>query len=105
MGAETILATLPGHGPHQRLVVALRQRGEGGLSIELRDQHHGEGIGWFDQRTLSLDPRQWQQLQAVLGRADAASRISEAADETPATIAFPGPRSPRVSRPAIGDGF
>ena len=73
MVAQTILATLTGSGPHQRLQVALRQAADGSLVIELRDQHYGgEAVGWFDQRTMSLEPRQWKQLQTVLGSKTAA---------------------------------
>jgi len=101
MGARTILATLPGSAPYQRLQVGLEQCGDGRLAIDLREQHFAEGIGWFDQRTLSLDPRQFQQLQAVLGLK--AACLEEAAAEVPATIPFPGPRTARPARTAVGD--
>lgn len=103
MAAQTILATLPGSGPHQRLQVALRQKADGGLVIELRDQHFGEGIGWFDQRTMSLEPRQWQQLQALLGTKSTSEILDEQADATPSTLPFPGPRTKSPRRPAVGD--
>jgi hypothetical protein len=98
MGSRTILATLPGSAPFQRLEVALEQRPDGRLVIDLRDQHFAEGIGWFDQRRMTLDPRQFQQLQAVLGLKSAA--LDAAAQEMPATIPFPGPRSVEPSRTA-----
>jgi hypothetical protein len=103
MVAQTVLATLPGSGPNERLLVALAQRG-GRLMIELREQHYAEGIGWFDQRTMALEPRQFRQLQAVLG-VKAAVFVEESADEPlPATIPFPGPRTVGPHRPAVGDG-
>ncbi len=103
MASQTILATLPGAGPHQRLQVILSQQADDALLIELCEQHHGEGIGWFDQRRLRLDPRQWRQLQAVLGRGEAAEQIETAADAPRATLPFPGP-APRPSRrTAAGD--
>jgi len=101
MASRTVLATIAGSAPHQRLQVALTQRGDGGLVIDLRDQHYAEGIGWFDQRTLALDPRQFRQLQAILGLKSAMLAASE--DEIPATIPFPGPSSPEPARPAVGD--
>jgi hypothetical protein len=101
MAHRTVLATIAGSEPHQRLQVALTQGGDGRLAIDLRDQHYAEGIGWFDQRTLALDPRQFRQLKAVLGMN--ASALAAFEDETPATIPFPGPSTPLPSRPAVGD--
>lgn len=103
MVPQTVLATLPGSGPHQRLQVALRQKADGRLVIELRDQHFGgEAIGWFDQRTMTLEPRQWQQLQAVLGAKGPSAALDAESESPPATIPFPGPNVPRPRRPAVG---
>jgi hypothetical protein len=101
MAHRTVLATIAGSEPHQRLQVALTQGGDGRLVIDLRDQHYAEGIGWFDQRTLALDPRQFRQLKAVLGMNSSA--LAEFEHETPATIPFPGPASPPPVRSAAGD--
>jgi len=101
MAHRTVLATIAGSEPHQRLQVALVQGVDGRLVIDLRDQHYGEGIGWFDQRTLALDPRQFRQLQAVLGLKSSTLAASE--DEPPATLPFPGPSTPEPKRPAVGD--
>lgn len=92
MVSRTTLATLPGHAPHQRLRVGLVQGRDGRLSLELCEQDHAEGIGWFDQRTLRLDPQQLRQLKAVLCPAIAAmtDEACGACDEAPATIPFPG---------------
>ena len=100
MTGRTVLATLGGRGPSQRLQVGLSQAGDGRLLIDLREQHHAEGIGWFDQRRLELDPRQFQQLQAVL--ALQSESISSASEEEPATIPFPGPAPDVIRRPAAG---
>ncbi len=102
MAHRTVLATIAGSEPHQRLQVALTQGGDGRLAIDLRDQHYAEGIGWFDQRTLALSPQQFRQLQAVLGLQ--AATIAEAEQEAPAILPFPGPRGARPPRPAVGDG-
>src|SRR4051812_18768943 len=98
MVGRTVLATLAGTAPHQRLQVALTQRGDGQLLIDLREQHYAEGIGWFDQRTMELDPQQFRQLQAVLGLKKA-QLVAEAPD-APTTIPFPGPWEREPARPA-----
>jgi hypothetical protein len=100
MTGRTVLATLGGRGPSQRLQVSLCQADDGRLLIDLREQHHAEGIGWFDQRRLELDPRQFQQLQAVLGLQS--ESLSSAIEEAPATIPFPGPAPEVTERPAAG---
>ncbi len=101
MAHRTVLATIAGSSPHQRLEVAITQGGDGRLAIDLRDQHYAEGIGWFDQRTLALDPRQFRQLKAVLGMNSSALAAFE--DEPPSTLPFPGPSTPQRARPAAGD--
>jgi hypothetical protein len=102
MAPSTVLAVLPGSAPYQRLQVGLSQGRDDRLSIDLREQHYAEGIGWFDQRTMTLEPRQFRQLQAVLGLK--ALDLASDADEPPATLPFPGPRTAEPRRPAVGDG-
>ena len=102
MAARTILAVLPGAGPHQRLQVALSQDRGGKLTIDLRDQHYAEGIGWFDQRSLALEPAQFRQLQAVLGLKGVPL---DEPDEPPATLPFPGPTDTGPRRHASGEGI
>jgi len=100
MVGRTVMATLAGSGPCERIQVALLQAKDGCLSIELRDQHYAEGIGWFDQRALELDPRQVRQLRSILG--SHAAMLATAEDEPRATIPFPGPAARPPMRPAIG---
>ncbi len=91
MNGRTILATLDGSAPNERLQLTLLQHRDGRLSFDLRQQHFAEGIGWYDQRGLELDSRQFRQLQALIGRAlpDVDACL---ADEPPAaTLPFPGP--------------
>lgn len=102
MDSRFVLAQLPGSRPYERLQVSLVQARDGGLSIDLREQHYADGIGWFDQRSLSLEPGQLQRLQAVLGPN---REIREALDEPPATLPFPGPRESDLRRPAVGEGL
>lgn len=87
--ARTILGALSGSRSGERLQVALRQRRGGRLEIELTEQHHAEGIGWFDQRALRLSGRQLRELQAILGQGGGA--VFEGPEEAPATLPFPGP--------------
>jgi hypothetical protein len=101
MGGRTVLATLGGKGPLQRLEVGLSQAEDGRLLIDLREQHHAEGIGWFDQRRLELDPRQFQQLQAVL--ALKSEELEAAISDQPATVPFPGPSMNVTRRKAVGN--
>lgn len=100
MDPYTILAALPGPGPHERLQVGLVQRKDGRVAIDLRQQHYAEGIGWFDQRSIALDPRQVKQLQAVLGMQSETISAFEA--DTPAILAFPGPSDEAPRRTAAG---
>jgi hypothetical protein len=100
MNARTVLAVLPGSRPNQRLQVALAQPEGSGLTIELYEQHYADGIGWFDQRRLSLEPTQFKQLQAVLGMKSAAWTEPS---EPRATIPFPGPADSNERRKVAGD--
>jgi len=102
MAARTILATLGGSAPHERLQVALVRRGDGRLAFDLRQQHHADGIGWYDQRGLELDPRQLRQLLNLLGERAACAECP--ADAAPAILPFPGPSPREAWRPAVGHG-
>ncbi len=101
MESRTELAVLDGPGVGQRLVVSLIQELDGRLQIDLREQNLAEGIGWFDQRALQIEPRQFRQLQAVLGLSQM-DRLEEAV-EVKATLPFPGPRSEQAARPTGSD--
>ena len=100
MTGRTVLATLNGREPFQRLQVSLAQGDEGRLLIDLREQHYAEGIGWFDQRRLESTRASFSRLQAVLGLK---SDLPGPAIEEPSTIPFPGPATEVSRRPAAGD--
>ncbi len=103
MAGRTILATLDGKGPFERLEIALVQDRTGRLLINLREQHYAEKIGWFDQRMLELEPRQLRQLQAVLGlKSSMLDGILDDAEER-ATLPFPGPSDQSAPRTAAGN--
>ena len=64
---ECLLATLPSSDPGDRLLVVLVHTKAGKSQVVLRQQSWAEGIGWYDQKSLALDPHQLRQLKAVLG--------------------------------------
>ncbi|MGE3821486.1 MAG: hypothetical protein AB7I30_18910 [Isosphaeraceae bacterium] len=103
MRGRTVLGMIAGREPQQRLEVSLRQGGDGRLTIDLREQHHAEGIGWFDQRTLELEPSQLRRIQAMLGMGEARAWISDDEEAPRATIPFPGPSTVTPRRQAVGD--
>ena len=68
---ETHLAVLPGDSDdpsdQQRVILVHCQDKSGRSQIELRQQFWGEGVGWFTQSTVSLEPNQIGQLRSALG--------------------------------------
>jgi hypothetical protein len=70
--SETILSAIPALSDKERLVVVLVQR-DGDSRLELRQQSYGEGVGWFTQSTVQLEPGQVAQLKNSLGHATAGS--------------------------------
>lgn len=66
MPSETLLANLLGDNDCERTQVVLCQN-DGVSHIELREQSFGEGVGWFTQSTVNLDPAQIAGLRGVLG--------------------------------------
>lgn len=88
MSGRATLATVAGIRSNQRLVISIIQGELGRSSIEIREQHHGDGVGWFDQRTMTLDPREWQQLQQILGAAPEAAMLMAEAATAPEIIPF-----------------
>ena len=64
--AEVTLATLPSTVDDQRVVVVLVTKATGQSEVELRQQSHGDGVGWFTQSTVSLTPEQVGGLKGVL---------------------------------------
>lgn len=104
MTAGSTLAILPGSRPERRVAVMLGQEPGGELTFELREQHYAEGIGWFDQRTMVLEPAQVRGLRQALGfGTPAAGLVEQAAREVPATLPFPGPGTARPRRRAVAD--
>lgn len=64
---ETVLSTLPATSENERVLVVLVQSVIDGSRLELRQQSFGDGIGWFTQSTVALEPGQVSQLRNALG--------------------------------------
>jgi len=91
MKTEILLATLPAASDSDRLQVVL-VRSAATTCVCLRQQTWAENIGWYDQKSIELDPEQVGQLRAVLGvtgQSVIPRRRAESA-ERPATLSFPG---------------
>ncbi|MGE3808461.1 MAG: hypothetical protein AB7K24_27675 [Gemmataceae bacterium] len=87
---ECLLAELPGAHEDERLLVSLLHDDQGGSRISLRQQSWADGIGWFDQKSLDLDPEQLRQLRAVLGWKQSQAEKPTDDSDRPATLRFPG---------------
>ena len=88
MLGETLLASLPGsHECDRALVVLCAEAGKS--HVELRQQSWGEGVGWFTQSKVTLEPNQIAGLRSVLGKTGSSARPASAA---------PTSFSPRVVR-------
>ena len=66
---ETTLTSLPAAVENERILVVLVQSAGEGSHVEMRQQSFGEGIGWFTQSTIRLEPGQVAALKSALGRA------------------------------------
>src|SRR3954469_1720407 len=65
---ETTLTSLPASVENERILVVLVQLPGEGSHVEMRQQSFGEGIGWFTQSTIRLEPGQVAELKNSLGR-------------------------------------
>ena len=64
--AEIVLSTISGATDQERLLVVLCTR-SGESRLELRQQSFADGIGWFTQSTVALEPGQVAELRTALG--------------------------------------
>lgn len=75
--SETVLGALPAASDKERVLLVLIQAtdsvGGAGSRMELRQQSFGEGIGWFTQSTVQLEPGQVADLRNTLGMTTAAA--------------------------------
>ena len=74
---ETVLGVLPAASDKERVLLVLIQAADSvgamGSRMELRQQSFGEGIGWFTQSTVQLEPGQVADLRNALGMTTAAA--------------------------------
>ena len=63
---ETVLSTLPSSETERLLVVLVQETGRSSR-MELRQQSFSNGIGWFTQSTVHLEPTQVAALRNALG--------------------------------------
>jgi hypothetical protein len=68
---ETTLTSLPASVENERILVVLVQNPSEGSRIEMRQQSFGEGIGWFTQSTIRMEPGQVASLKNAFGRSSA----------------------------------
>jgi|GEM_PF-2457987 len=66
MNRSTTLGWIDGPSAEERLELNLVQDGSGSVEFVMSEQHFADGIGWFTQRSLSLDPHQVAQLKRIL---------------------------------------
>lgn len=64
---ETVLATLPSHSERERIEIVLCQSPGHPTCLQLRQQSWGDGIGWFTQSSVQLEPEQVAALKTTLG--------------------------------------
>lgn len=87
---ETVLATLPGASDRDRVLVVLCQA-TGGSHVEIRQQSWGEGLGWYTQSSVQLEPQQVAGMRQALGLGGSFGKVQ--------VSAFP------ASEPARKGGF
>lgn len=67
MKTELILAELPSTCDLERLIVVLVRSESGASKVSLRQQSWCDRLGWYDQKSLDLEPAQVRQLRSVFG--------------------------------------
>jgi len=83
---ESLLATLPGENNAERVAVVLCNSAREGSRLELRQQSWGEGVGWFTQSTVQLDPAQVAELKMTLTASSAHSSAPIRPRRTPGFV-------------------
>lgn len=64
---HVMLAEIPGTAEDERLAVYLETGHGAGSSLSLCQQSWAEGIGWFTQSRVEIDPAQLPLLRQALG--------------------------------------
>ena len=63
-----VLAQLDGENAKEKIELVLRHMEEGSTALEVRSLSWGQGIGWYTQKTIVLDPGQVRRLASLLRR-------------------------------------
>lgn len=66
---EVVLAVLEAALETERTLLVHRRSTDGLSWMELRQQSWGDGVGWFTQNSVKLEPGQISQLRLALGPA------------------------------------
>ena len=64
-----VLAQLDGENTKEKIDLVLRHTEEGSMALEVRSLRWGQGVGWYTQKTIVLDPGQVKRLASLLRRA------------------------------------
>jgi hypothetical protein len=75
--SETVLSSIPASETERLLLVLVLMPGSGSR-MELRQQSFSDGIGWFTQSTVSLEPEQVAALRNALGSSTRNSQLPRA---------------------------
>ncbi len=70
---ENVLEIIDGQTSNERIALVLCHEIGQASHVELRQQSWGDGVGWFTQSTLALEPFQVAQLRNALGSHSAMS--------------------------------
>jgi len=70
---DVVLAVLEGSLESERALLVHCRVKTGSSLIELRQQSWGDGVGWFTQSSVQLEPDQVSQLRLALGAPKAKS--------------------------------
>lgn len=92
--SETLLTTIPS-SEVERLTVVLVKTTDGKSRMELRQQSFSNGIGWFTQSTVHLEPTQVAALRNALGTSTATQRGAASLPREFSTLSAPA-WQPRV---------
>ena len=76
--STVLIATLPSRDSQERVIVQLVQDQSSGTTatlVEICQQSYGDGIGWYNQQSVALEPAQLAALRNVLGAAGRPSGV------------------------------
>lgn len=88
------IGAIQGRTPQEQLEVVLQQNGDGRWGLTLVAQSWGDGIGWYPQKTITLDASQIEPLQRMLAVVQGVTRRTQSRWDRDSEIPpFPAPPS------------